>query len=316
MAEQKSDMALLAKINKEKWLYIAAVAFAVIFIITRMDMIAVISAALFIIGVIAESVESAKKNGVMHEIKEIVIAIAVALAVLFAASMIFGTSSPFNAVVSCSMLNTLQRGDVVLLQNAPVNTQEVEITREQFNTIIENGEEHYICTKCTDDGITVRPCLLDPRTGQEVHGKVLEYKCGVCNVKISGKDAQVICTLGVSINGKYFDATNRSGDIIVYRPKREDLFSSIGDIIHRAIVRIRVENESYYLIKGDNNPMFDTQAFDPSFKKTNSLVNSTQVLGRSWLTLPFIGYVKLVGSGQLALPAGCDMLMGEPVKQN
>ncbi len=314
MANEK-DMELLTKINKGKWLYIAAVALAVVFILTRIDMLAVSAALLFMVGVVAESIQSAKEKGLKHELKEIVVAIAVALAVLFAASIIFGTSSPFNAVVSCSMLNTLQRGDVVFLQNAPVSTQEVTLTKEQFSTLIANGEEHYICGKCLDENLFVRPCSIDPKTGQEALGQVLQYKCSVCDVKLAGQDGQAICTEGVTIGGKYIDATNRSSDIVVYRPKRDDLFAAIGDIIHRAVVRISVDNETYYMIKGDNNPMFDVQAYDTSLTRTNSLANSSQVLGKSWFTLPFLGYVKLVGSGQIAQPAGCDMLLGLPVKQ-
>lgn len=316
MAKTKDDTGLLRQVNKGKWLYIAAVVLAIAFMLIRIDILAVTAALLFIIGVVAESIESAREKGLAHEAKEIAVAIAVALAVLFTASIILGTSSPFNAVVSCSMLNTLQRGDVVLLQNAPVLTQEIALTEEQFNAMVQNGEEHYICSKCVDGGLTVRPCTINPKTGQEAQGNVLQYKCSICSIKTPGNNTQVICTEGVTINGVYFDATSRSGDIIVYRPKKDDLFALIGDIIHRAVVRIRVGNESYYLIKGDNNPMFDTQAYDLSFSRTNSLASSNQVLGKAWLTLPFLGYVKLVGTGQLAPPAGCDVLIGEPIRQD
>ncbi|MCX8200307.1 MAG: hypothetical protein N3G76_02455 [Candidatus Micrarchaeota archaeon] len=311
----KNKETLLEKANKGKWLYILAIVLALLFVVIRLDFLAVGAALMFILGVIAESVESAKEKGIMHELREIAIAIAVALVVLFIASVLLGTSSPFNAVVSCSMLNTLQRGDVVLLQNAPIKTEEITITREQFSTILKNGEEHYVCGKCSDDGATVRPCSINPKTGLEATGEVLQYKCSFCHVTVSGKPAQIVCTEGVTIAGRYVNAVNRSGDIIVYRPKPDDLFSEIGDIIHRAILRIRVDGESYYLIKGDNNPMFDVQAYDIRYMRTNSIVNSSQVLGRSWLTIPLIGYVKLVGAGQLALPSGCEMLLGEPIHE-
>ncbi|MEM4332494.1 MAG: hypothetical protein QW500_04430 [Candidatus Micrarchaeia archaeon] len=311
----EEDLAPIKKINKNKWFYILAIAFVVIFVIVRIDIFAITAAIFFILGVVAESIESAREKGIMHELREIVIAIAVALSVLFAASILLGTSSPFNAVVSCSMLNTLQRGDVVLLQNAPIKAYEVSLTEEQFNKILQNGEEHYVCGKCSDDGITVRPCTINPQTGLEAKGEVLQYKCSLCSIKISGKPGEIVCTEGVTIAGHYFSAVDRTGDIIVYRPKKEDLFSEIGDIIHRAIVKINVDGESYYLIKGDNNPMFDVQAYDKNLRRTNSIASASQVLGRSWLTLPLIGYVKLVGAGQLSLPAGCEILLGEPISQ-
>ncbi len=304
---KSADNELLKKINDTKALYIAAVLFLVLFIVVRADALAVVAAVLFIIGVIVESIVSAKEKGLGHEIKEIVIAIAIALVLWFGSSLLLNTSSPFNGVVSCSMLNTLQRGDVVVLQGGAVKATEVNISGAELDRIITNGEEHYICAFCSD-GNNVRPCSIDPRTGMEALGDVLHYKCGVCRQKRGASEMYTACTEGVYIKGVYVDATLKQGDIVVYRPAKEDLFAMTGDIIHRALVKINADGNTYYLIKGDNNPLFDVQGFDSTLTRTNGMVNESQILGKSVFVIPFLGYVKLVAAGQLENPENCNII--------
>lgn len=295
-------------ISKTNMVYIAAAIFAVLFVVFKTDFLAVAAALMFIIGVVYESMVSAKEKGVKNEIKEIVIAVVVAIVLWYGTSFALNTSSPFNAVVSCSMLNTLQRGDVVVLQGAKIETEEVNLVQNKFNAIISNREEHYVCGFCKSNG-EYRPCSIDPLTGKEDRGEVLQYKCGVCDQNYNGEIRKIACAEGVYVDGKYFDAASKNGDIVVYRPKESDLFAAIGDIIHRAVLKINAGNESYYLIKGDNNPMFDVQAFDNSLSRTNSIVKSSQILGKSIFTIPFIGYVKLVAAGQFSNPENCNTLL-------
>ncbi len=296
------------KKNKVLAIYAVAAVFAVLFILLRMDFLAIAGALMFIIGVVYESMVSAKEKGFKNEIKEIIIAIIVAVVLWNVSAFALNTSSPFNAVVSCSMLNALQRGDVIVLYGGEVNTNEINITEHDFETMINNREEHYVCGFCKQ-GESYEPCSINPATGMKAEGDVLKYDCGACIQKYFNEEKIVACTKGVYINNEYFDATKKEGDIVVYRPKKADLFASIGDIIHRSIVKINVNGEQYYLIKGDNNPMFDVQAFDASLSKTNSLVNSSQLLGKSILTIPYIGYIKLVATGQFANPENCNTLM-------
>ena len=294
--------------DRVKGVYAVALAFAALFIVLRMDFLAVAAALMFIVGVIFESMESAKKKGVSHEIKEIVVAIAVAVLLWFGSSIVLNTPSPYNAVVSCSMLPTLQRGDVVVLLGGEVSVPEINLTRDEFEEMLARGEEHYVCGFC-GRGESYVPCTIDPRTGMEVKGKILRYKCGVCKQYYEGEERSIACTEGVYLKGTYFDAAAPEGDIIVYKPRSDDLFAVIGDIIHRAIVKINVDGDSYYLIKGDNNPMFDVQAFDSGLRRTNSIVHSSQLLGKHILTIPVIGYVKLVAAGQFATPENCKTLL-------
>jgi len=298
---------ILKELNERKMFYIVTAVMFVLYFLIRIDMLAVLGAIFFIIGVISESFVNANEKGIKNEIKEIVIAIVIALILWYGAIFILGTDMPFNAVVSCSMLDTLYRGDVIILQGTTPNVNEINITLNDYEKIIENNEAHFVCGICIDDYGVQTPCSINPLTLQREIGEIIKYDCGYCNQVTNNINEKVVCTHGVTIKNKYFDATKKEGDIVVYRPKPTDIFSLVGDIIHRGIVKINVENDStYYLIKGDNNPQFDVQIYDSKNKITNSIVNENQIKGKSLFSLPFLGYVKLVASGQIANPQGCD----------
>lgn len=294
--------------TKIKAVYVIAVFFAILFIVFKADFLAIAGALMFIIGVIYESMVNVKEKGFKDEIKEIVIAVIVAIVLWNVSTFVLNTSSPFNAVVSCSMLNALHRGDVIVLQGSEINVPEINLSKEEFDFMTRNGEEHYICGFCKY-GDEYQPCAINPATGAKWEGSVLNYDCGVCTQEYYDQEREIACTKGVFIKGTYFDASKKEGDVIVYRPKQGDVFAPIGDIIHRAVVRINVDGEQYYLVKGDNNPMFDAQAFDRSFSRSNSIVNSSQVLGKSIFSVPYLGYIKLTATGQFANPENCNTLL-------
>lgn len=301
--------AYLKEASTAKFLYALAILMMAMFIIVRIDALAIVSAMLFIFGVISESAQSAKEKGLWHELKEIGIAIALALMLWFGASFVLNTSSPFNAVVSCSMLNTLHRGDVIILHGGQVNAPEITVDPAELAAALERGEEHFMCGLCrTDAGLV--PCTIDALTGEAKNGTLIRYNCGICTQTEGNIVRNTVCTVGVHIGGKYIDASKREGDIIVYRPWQGDLFARTGDIIHRALAKVRAGNETYILTKGDNNPVFDTQFVDPQTGLTNSIVTERQVIGKSLLSLPFFGYVKLVAAGQLASPKECNVVLG------
>jgi signal peptidase I len=300
------DKEILKEINKRKLFYIITVVMFVLYFFIRLDFLAILGALFFIIGVVSESFVNAKEKGIKSEFKERIIAIVIALALWYGATFILNTDMPFNAVVSCSMLDTLHRGDVIVLHGVRPNVNEINITLQDYEKMIENNEVNFICGICVDDYGVQTPCSINPLTMEREFGKILKYDCGYCKQVVNGETQNIVCTYGVNIKDKYFDATKKDGDIIVYRPKENDIFSLVGDIIHRGIVRINVEEKSYYLIKGDNNPQFDTQIYDSRRILTNSLVEENQVIGKSILNLPFLGYIKLVASGQIANPPGCD----------
>lgn len=299
---------ILKELNNRKIFYIITFLMFFLYFLFRIDFVAILGAMFFIIGVLSESLVNAKEKGVKNEVQEIVIAIAIALILWYGAIFLLNTDMPFNAVVSCSMLDSLYRGDVVVLYGVQPNVDEVNITLSEYERIIERNEHNFVCGICVDDYGIQTPCSINPITMERDYGEVIHYNCGYCKEVKNNEESNVVCTYGVTIKNTYFDATKKEGDIVVYRPKETDIFSLVGDIIHRGVVRINVENNSsYYLIKGDNNPQFDTQIYDLRGKITNSLVEESQVMGKSIFSLPFLGYVKLVASGQIANPPGCDV---------
>jgi signal peptidase I len=298
---------ILKELNKRKIFYIITFLMFFLYFLFRIDVMAILGAMFFILGVVSESLVNAKEKGIKNEVKEILIAIAIALILWYGAIFILKTDMPFNGVVSCSMLDSLYRGDVVILYGGQPNVDEINISLNEYERIIETNEQHFVCGICVDDYGVQTPCSINPITMERAYGEIIKYDCGYCKEIKNNVESKVVCTHGVTIKGKYFDATKKEGDIIVYRPKETDIFSLVGDIIHRGIVRINVENNSsYYLIKGDNNPQFDTQIYNLGGKVTNSLVEEKQVMGKSIFSLPFLGYVKLVASGQIANPPGCE----------
>lgn len=298
---------ILKELNQRRIFYGVTVVMFILYFLIRIDMLAVLGAIFFIIGVLSESFVNANEKGIKNEIKEIVIAIVVAMVFWYGGMFILNTDMPFNAVVSCSMLDTLYRGDVIILQGATPNVPEVNITLQEYEKILQNGEQNFVCGLCVDNYGVKTPCPINPITSERNNGEIIKYDCGYCTEITKGVSETVICTKGVTIKGNYFDVTQKKGDIVVYRPKSTDIFALVGDIIHRSVVRINVENNSsYYLIKGDNNAQFDTQAYDTKYMLTNSLVNENQIMGKSLFSLPFLGYVKLVASGQIANPSNCE----------
>ena len=76
----------------------------------------------------------------------------------------------------------------------------------------------------------------------------------------------------------------------------------IGDIIHRVVAALNVNGSYYILTKGDNNPGLDMEF-------GNYPINQSSVIGYDIATVPLIGYLKLIVSGQLGAVAGCNQTM-------
>ncbi|MFH1056323.1 MAG: hypothetical protein V1717_00805 [Candidatus Micrarchaeota archaeon] len=100
---------------------------------------------------------------------------------------------------------------------------------------------------------------------------------------------------------------NRSNDIIVFDPKP----TGPGLLIHMAFAKINTEDGAFFLTKGDNNPVLDQENHRFYF------VSEKDVKGRVFLTIPFVGYLKLLLFLQFEVPAGCDSVLekAEPPSQ-
>src|SRR5271157_1983367 len=79
--------------------------------------------------------EGATKHGWKHEVVDTIIALLVAVAIWYGFSFVLNTSSPISGVVSCSMLPNLQRGDFVIVQGAPVDAYQINMTQVQLDSL-------------------------------------------------------------------------------------------------------------------------------------------------------------------------------------
>jgi len=98
------------------------------------------------------------------------------------------------------------------------------------------------------------------------------------------------------------------GDIVVYKAhwanykenkveyivniddKRLGVFS--GDktkpVIHRVIQKLNINNETYFIIKGDNNP-----TYDPELVSVNQIKQKVITINGAPLVIPYIGYLSI-----------------------
>lgn len=272
--------------------------------------------------VILEILEGKEKHGWKGEFKDTLIAILIAVGIWFGAQFLLHTNSPVSAVVTCSMLPNLQRGDFAIIQGAePVNINKLHITKNDLeslksdpiltigdNEAVVKGSIYSYCIFIGDP--LCKNFTSSPEEFKEVRGK-FKFNYGQCveEVKDSGEISQP-CIKSVEFEGKNY-TQSINNDILVYQPAKTDLFSLNGDIIHRGYFELVVDGteERYYLTKGDNNPVFDIQIYDYGRGIGNSVVSADNVKGKMIFKVPLIGYFKLFISGFFQEPAQCKTIL-------
>ena len=88
----------------------------------------ILTAFTFLAMVALEMKSGVDQQGWKNEIKDTAVLIIVVLIFWFAIQFILNTSSPISAVVTCSMLPNLERGDFAIVQGAIPNAHEIELT--------------------------------------------------------------------------------------------------------------------------------------------------------------------------------------------
>jgi len=264
----------------------------------------------------------ARESGWKHEIIDTLLALLVAVAIWFAASFVLNTSSPISAVVSCSMLPNLYRGDFVVVQGAPVAAYNISMSPADFSglsggvaSVSWNGTERRVngsmYSYCMYYGYepVCKAFVSSPESVTERTGP-LTYHYGECGISYTDKPGTGgPCVTSVEYRGKEY-LMNHSHDIIVYRSDAHDLYSRIGDIVHRAVFVIDVNGETFYLTRGDNNPILDAQVFDYSSGAGNTPVAQRNVKGKVLFRIPLLGYFKLFISGFYAEDPQCSTQLG------
>ncbi|MFH1780190.1 MAG: hypothetical protein ABH803_03555 [Candidatus Micrarchaeota archaeon] len=128
-----------------------------------------------------------------------------------------------------------------------------------------------------------------------VNQPISEVKIMLNKTKCLIGSKESLCTTSLLIDGKTFDAKPSSNDVLVFEPTPK----KYGLIIHRGMLKINALDGSFYLTKGDNNPVIDQES-------TFELVKEKEVVGRVLFKIPLLGYVKLLLFMQFDIPPGCD----------
>jgi len=309
---KKSDdgaFRLTKELNDSKILWLLIIALFMVYLVSTKFALGYAPVFAIIIGVTIVAIVAlevwvgAKTGGLAGEMKETILAILVAGALWYGGGLLLGTSTPLDAVVSCSMLPALARGDMLVLHGGQVQAPLVEMSREDWDAARAGGLLQRQCGLCQDVSGKYG-CQLDMRGGIAEATGIFDYECTLCEKQNRTDTYFVPCVTGVRVGGGSIDYS-KAEETIVYMPRPTDYFAKSGDIVHRAQFIVKVDGKEYLFTKGDNNAMFDVQA-------ANSPIEPQQVKGRALVRLPYVGYFKLFLSGLLGQPglfqepAGCD----------
>ncbi len=304
-------------------MYIIGLVLIVVYILIKNSIIGIFAALSILSGVLLEFIVGITKHGLKQEVRENLIALAIAIGVFAFFSFVLDSSSPFNVVVSCSMLPHLNRGDFLVLKGQEIyNAPELEVDKQDLlalyspDTKLFNKQNQSLLSykgsifiKCLD--VTAKQICQEfnqsPSDFYEARGN-FRFVYTKCEKKYISKKGSftTICLDHIEYKNKSI-YENLSNDIISYRPKPTDLYASVGDIMHRVFVRLKTKDgEIAYLTKGDNNQMLDISGFMPLMAKTNTPISPEQIKGKVIFTVPYVGYVKLLVFGFVSEPKGCN----------
>ena len=290
-----------------------------------LNFIPTLIAALIVVEIFAfvglEVKEGAEKHGWKHEALDTIIALVVAVAAWYGASFILNTTSPISAVVSCSMLPNLQRGDFVIVQGTQVSAYDISMTPGELAslsgraTISYEGSAGSNGSNGSIDGSLFAYCISHREEVCEILKRAPEsiveqkgaftYRYQKCPLSVStGTSLYMPCLRSVTFRGREY-VSNFSSDVIVYQPPGTDIYAAIGDIVHRAMFRINAGGKTYYLTRGDNNPILDIQVYDYGTGLTNHPVPQENTRGKVVARVPLLGYFKLFISGFLQEDQQC-----------
>jgi signal peptidase I len=308
------DLGIFAE---QKYLYGAILVFFLLYFLTWQAVFGLLIGLTILWLVVLETWIGILAHGITTELKELALALLLAAGVWIGAGFLLHTSSPLNAIVSCSMLPHIQRGDMVILSgdriNAPSETVE-SLAGIGSAQIYRNGEavatvqgslysycvQHQSAPLCTD--FVSNSANYTERQGALTFGYT---KCEM----ITNRGDRMVgpCVEWAEANGaRHYE--NLSNDVIVYQPLPTDYYARTGDIIHRAFLRLKTQDgKEYVLTKGDNNPIFDMQVYDSATGAGNQPVDTARAKGRIIAQVPIIGYLKLfISPNAIATPEGCD----------
>ncbi|MFH1447327.1 MAG: hypothetical protein ABIG39_00545 [Candidatus Micrarchaeota archaeon] len=303
------EFKVLKRLLDSKLIYVLLAVFFVLFLLSKSTIFAVLCAMVILVMIGGESAIGISEHGFKRELFELVAAIATAFAIWFGLGLALSTPAPLNAIVSCSMLPNLERGDLVILHGSEPNGIDIPIDEFNFNEISAyiEGEGTFqtnvsLMTYCGYFPSST-PCKALQKTPEKVTENYgpLGFRYGWCTISRAGVESQVQCVRSVNVKGVDYQV-KPIGDTIVYTTIPTDGFSgqySSKEIIHRVFLKVHSGGRTYYITKGDNNDRFDIQ-----YENTPAVRERTS--GKVILRVPYLGYFKLFLFGFFGDPPGCD----------
>ena len=278
---------------------------------------------LIIIAIVLELISGKNEVGYKKSILEIAVAIIVVVVLWYGLKFFLATNNPIDVVPSCSMLPYLHRGDMIFLHGvssiSQIKAPIIDVTSSQMSRVLSSPDsESLSCVAYITNasGTYIRQTLapgykvglIEDSNGvyrlvskQEESGNVVQYTCGTREVKLStGQILNEAYTTSITVNNRTI-AGDRNNSIVVYGTRPGDLFYEEGDayVVHRVYAILNDSGDYYVLTKGDNNPGLDIQY-------GNYPPNMSQVQGKVVGVIPYLGYLKLIISGNLVVPQGCN----------
>lgn len=311
-------------------LYVALViVFIAYFLFQSTTGIAVVLGALVFFLVIAilviEVMNGFREVGTKRNIIEIALAVIIVLVIWFVLRLALNTANPLDVVPSCSMLPSLQRGDMILIQGANQNNLKapiVNVTRSEWDSSFSSvNTESLQCVAYSEEGSSVRLSqfvlsgysvgLLKSSSGGTAeivppsaqNASLVKYSCGTVNVTFeNGTVEKEASTTAITIGNTTING-DRNNSIVVYQTVPQDDFYKLGDsyIVHRVYAILNVSGTYYTLTKGDNNPGLDIQYLNAPANLSQGQVGGKVVAG-----IPYLGYLKLILSNNFVEPTGCN----------
>ncbi len=316
------------------WALYGVLALMIVFYILHNSIALGIAVIVMIVAIlILEFTYSVREEGAAKSLIDLGIAVLSVVIIFVILVVLLQTSSPIDVVTSCSMLPVLSRGEMLLLHGIPNmssflatrHVPVVNLTQSQFSGMIHNFSSEFLAFYAYNPsnksniaeifgqgthypiGLYNSYCIDQYSAENETYNyyrcyvpsqgsNLIKYNYSIGNISINGTYYSVVYTSSIKIANTTI-IENYSNPIIVYKTNSSDSFS--GDIIHRAVAAIHVGSNYYILTKGDNNPGLDIEF-------VNYPPSQNDVLGYYLVGVPYLGYLKLIVSGELTADSQCS----------
>ena len=347
MREQKNEVQKKHKKSDERiiyFMYIVTLAFIVLYILHNDIVTGIIAFLAIIFTIVLEFRGSIRSEGMKKTARDLIIAIVAVVVVIWVLPTIFlQSSSPIDVVASCSMLPTLQRGDLAFVHgisnmsqflkenNVPV----VNVSTTQFSNMISNINNEY-----DEPFAYLHNDIGDVVIAQYLNSSIHNYSVGLYNVpcinKLLGEGASQLlarCYVNQSVQSEnlikysYSVGSIQVGQNTFAIPEITSISVANTTIVENysnpIIIYTTIPGDSFYTdyeiihrlyaaINVNGRYYMITKGDNNpviDIQAGNYPANTTQVIGYLVARVPYLGYPSLIIKGQLSPIAQCNQTM-------